>query len=133
MSLCRQRRRRHGNVVQEAEAQSAVAFGVVTGRSYQDKSNPITATLECSNGFEATPSSAAGCSERVGPGVGVGVEVASALVAERVELGEVVGRVHTGKILERSFGGSDELDLVVEIKVAHAIHDGKYATLLFGM
>ena len=91
MSLGRQRRRADGDVVEQAEPHGAVALGMVTWWSHRNKGDPIASAFERSDGFEARSGGPTGRAERVRLGVRVRVEVASALITESFEFGQVLG------------------------------------------
>ena len=120
-------------LLSEAEPHGAVALGVVAGWSHRDEGHSLAVTLQRGDGFEAGAGRPASRTERVRSSVGVGIEVAAALVAERFEFGEVGGRVHPSQVLELGLGGDDELDLVIEIEIADPVHDREDSTLLLGV
>ena len=133
MSLGGQRRRADGDIVEQAESHGAVALGMVTRWSHRNKGDPIASTFECRDGFKAGPGCPPGRIERVRSSVRIWVKVTSALITESFEFGEVLGRVHPGKIFEPGLRGGDVLDLVIEVQVAYAVHDREDPALLFGV
>ena len=129
----RARCRRDGHVVHEAEPHGPVGSGMVTRRADRHERDALVPPLELRQGRQACPRGAAGCVPRIGPGVGVRVDVAAAPAAERLELSEVGRRVHARELGHRRLGDRGVHHVVFEAEGAHAVHDREQAGRLFGM
>jgi hypothetical protein len=96
---CRARRGGNGHVVDEAEPHGPVARGVMARRADRDEGKPLAPLLERLQGGQARPRGAASRSPRVRHCIGVGVNVAATLRAERRLAGEIRRVVHTRQLL----------------------------------
>ena len=129
----RARRRGDGHVVDEAEAHGPVGGGVMAGRPDGDEGDALAALLECLQGGQPGPGSAPCRRPRVRPRVGVGVDVAASLRAERREAGEIGRVMDPRQLLQRRLVEGRRHDLVLGSQCAHALHDGDQAGRPLGM
>ena len=122
LAPCRQRSRRDGHVVEQAEAHGPVGEGVMAGRTNDNE--PTLSPFRVDLVDDGEPS--AGSAQRRVPGTrthtGVGVEPTAAAAAEPVEPVEVVDRMHPFELVPLGRPRLDGADRLRDARIGNARH-----------